>query len=114
MTDDAPIKIEPKAKDRRTVAFEIGDDIFEFRVPKSYSLMQAIRGMQADGSGTAEIEMYHRIEDWLFSSCEDSDKLRDRLADPDDDLDTDTIVEMFQQLVKAASNRPSGLRRSAS
>lgn len=113
MTDDAPVKIAVEAKPRRTVTFQIGDDDYVFKVPKSHSLMHAIRGLQADGSGTTEIAMYHRIEDWLFEACEDADKLMGRLTDPDDPLDTDHIVEVFQQLVKAASARPSGSRRSA-
>lgn len=113
MQDDAPIQIKVEPKQARMLTFTVGDDHYRFRVPKSHSLMRAVRGMQADGSGTAEIAMYHHIEDWLLDACEDGDKLLERLTDPDDPIDTEHVVEIFQAVVKAASSRPSGSRRSA-
>lgn len=105
MDDVIEIKVDPRPA--RTLTFRIGDEDYAFRVPKSHGLMSAVRGMKLGTGGAAEVEMYHQIEDWLFAACDDADRLRERLADSDDPLDTEHIVEVFQQVVKAASSRPS-------
>jgi hypothetical protein len=109
MPDPIQIKVEPRAA--RTLTFRIGDEDYSFKVPKSYGLVSAVRAAQAGaaGEGQAEVAMFDRIESWLFDSLseEEADRLKARLADPDDALDTEHILEVFQELVKAASERPS-------
>lgn len=113
---DEVINIAVAPREDRRITFRIGDEEYAFRVPKSYGLVSAIRGLQrGDGpAGQAEVEMFARVEDWLFEALEpaQAERLRDRLNDPDDALDTEHVLEVFQQLVKAASERPSGQRRS--
>ena len=109
MTDPIEIKIEQRPA--RTLMFRLGDEDYAFKVPKSYGLVNAIRLAQRTdaGDGQAEVAMFDRIESWLFDSLPpaDADRLRERLLDPDDALDTAHILEVFQELVKAASDRPS-------
>jgi hypothetical protein len=110
MPDPIQIKVEPRAA--RTLTFRIGDEDYSFKVPKSYGLVSAVRAAQAGAGaaeGQAEVAMFDRIEGWLFDSMAEgeADRLRARLLDPDDALDTEHILEVFQELVKAASDRPS-------
>jgi len=113
---DEVINIEIAPRSERRVTFRLGDEEYAFRVPKSYGLVHAIRGLQrGDGpAGQAEVEMFARVEEWLFDALDKdkAERLRERLLDPDDALDTDHVLEVFQQLVKVASDRPSGPRRS--
>lgn len=105
------IKIDVKPKPTRTLTFQIGEDAYTFKVPKSYGLVAAVRAAQsgAGGDGQAEVAMFDRIEAWLFDSMPEgqAEQLKARLEDPDDDLDTEHVLEIFQELVKAASDRPS-------
>jgi len=113
---DEVIKIDVAPRAERRVTFRIGDEDYEFKVPKSYGLVNAIRSINRGDAaeGQAEVQMFDKVEAWLFDALEPdkADRLRARLLDDDDALDTDHILEVFQQLVKAASDRPSGQRRS--
>lgn len=110
---DEPIQIEVKPRERQRVTFSVGGEIYEFRVPKLYGLIDTVQRMQGkpgDKSGRAEMEMFGQIESWLFDSMkkEDAERLQARLRDDDDDLDVHTMIALFQELTKAASRLPSG------
>ena len=106
-----PIQIAVKPRPTRTLEFRVGEETYVFAVPKSYGLVAAVRAAQAgaSGDGQAEVAMFDRIEGWLFNAMvpEQAERLKARLEDPEDDLDTPHILEIFQELVKAASDRPS-------
>lgn len=115
MTDEViDIPVEPR--ERRRLTFNVGGEIYAFRVPKLYGLMDAVAKIQdgAGQGGTAEAAMFGKIEAWLFDALdpEDAGRIRARLRDEDDDLDIEHLVALFQELVKAASKAPSGSRRS--
>lgn len=112
MTDAVEIKVEPRAE--RTLTVRLGDDEYEFRVPKLYGLLDAIKGIQADG-GLGDAQVFGKVEAWLFDAlpAADAKRIKARLHDEDDDLDVEHLVEVFKQLTKVAANRPSGSRRSA-
>jgi hypothetical protein len=112
MSDAIEIKVEPKKE--RTLTVRLGDDEYEFRVPKLYGLLDAIQGIQTDG-GIGDAQVFGRVEAWVFEALpdEDAQRIRARLHDDDDPLDVEHLVEVFQQLTKVAANRPSGSRRSA-
>lgn len=110
---DEPIQIEVKPRGRQRITFNVGGEIYEFRVPKLYGLIdtvQRIQGKPGDKSGRAEMQMFSQIESWLFDAMQkqDAERLQARLRDDADDLDVDTMVALFQELTKAASRLPSG------
>lgn len=114
---DEPIEIAVKPRERQTVTFNVGGEIYAFRVPKLYGLIDTVQRIQAkpgDKSGRAEMEMFGKIEAWLFDAMDaaDAERLQARLRDDDDDVDVDTMVSLFQEMTKAASRLPSGSRRS--
>lgn len=115
--DDDVVEIEvPEKAAAKPVRFLIAGEIYQFRVPKLYGLMNTVRGLQDNKGpkGMAEIAMFGKIEDWLFNAVSKADakRIQDRLADENDTLDVEHLVEVFQQLVKAASDRPTGGKRS--
>jgi hypothetical protein len=114
---DEPIEIDVKPRERQRLTFNVGGEIYEFRIPKLYGLIDTVQRIQTkpgDKSGRAEMEMFGQIERWLFDAMkpDDATRLQERLRDDDDDLDVDTMVALFQELTKAASRLPSGSRRS--
>jgi hypothetical protein len=116
--DEGVIEIEvAERKDAKPLRFLVAGEVYEFRVPKLYGLMRTVRGLQDNKKqdGMAEVAMFGKIEDWLFSATSkaDASRIRSRLEDPDDTLDVEHLVEVFQQLVKAASDRPTGGKPSA-
>lgn len=115
--DDDVIEIEVAEKPQvAPLRLLLAGEIYEFRVPKLYGLMSTVRGIQDSKGpkGMAEVAMFGKIEDWLFGAMSKADakRVRDRLEDQDDSLDVEHLVEVFQHLVKAASDRPTGGKRS--
>lgn len=115
MTDEV-IDIPVVPRERRQLTFNVGGEIYAFRVPKLYGLMDAVAKIQdgANKGGAAEAAMFGKIEAWLFDALDkdQADRIRARLRDDDDDLDVEHLVALFQELVKVASKAPSGSRRS--
>jgi hypothetical protein len=115
MADDV-VKIEVKPRPARKLTFDLGGEIYTFSIPKVYGLIETIKEAQiGTGSGVQDAEAFGKIEDWLFSSLslEEAQRIKERLRDEEDDLDLEHVLEIFQALTKAASDRPSGSRRSA-
>lgn len=115
--DEDVIEIEVAEKPQvAPLRLLLAGEIYEFRVPKLYGLMSTVRGIQDSKrpKGMAEVAMFGKIEDWLFGAMSkaDANRVRDRLNDEDDSLDVEHLVEVFQHLVKAASDRPTGGKRS--
>lgn len=107
MSDVIEIKVPPRPS--RTVKFLIAGTIYEFSVPKMYRLMDAVKSIQSSG-GDTNVAMFEKVEAWLFDAMdpEDAKNLRQRLLSDDDELDVEHLTAVFQELVKAASDRPSG------
>lgn len=115
--DDDVIEIEvPEKPQAAPLRLMLAGEIYEFRVPKVYGLMSTVRGLQDNKGpkGMAEVAMFGKIEDWLFGAMNKADekRVRARLDDQDDQLDVAHLIEAFQHLVKAASDRPTGGKRS--
>lgn len=107
-----PMKIDVGPRKAPVMSVDLGGDIYEFKVPKLYGLMSAVKDLSSIGSegGLDEAAAFARIEEWLFSALSDDDAARliARFEDPEDSLDVPHMMELFQELVKKASDRPSG------
>lgn len=103
------IEIKVPSRPARAVKFLIAGTIYEFHVPKMYKLMDAVKSIQSAGGDTS-VAMFEKVEAWLFDAmtAEDATDLRRRLLAEDDELDVEHLTAVFQELVKAASARPSG------
>ena len=114
MADDV-IDINVAARGSRATKFRIAGTVYTFTVPKMYRLLDTVKHIQSSG-GEANIAMFDKVEAWLFDAMDpaEAEELRDRLMDDDDDVDIQHLIEVFQELTKAASSRPSGERRSGS
>lgn len=104
------IDVAPRAK--QTVTIRLGEESYDFTIPKVYGLVTTISQIQKSRKkeGERDIALFSKVEEWMFSclSDKDADRIRERLLDPDDSLDQHHIVEVFQHLTKVASSRPSG------
>jgi hypothetical protein len=106
-----PVKIEVESREAVLMAVDLGGDLYEFRVPKLYGLMNAVKELTKAGEGgMEEAAVFGKIEDWLFGAMaeDDAERLRSRFADEDDSLDVPHMMQVFQELVKRAAERPSG------
>jgi hypothetical protein len=114
MSDDV-IDIDVPDRGRRKVNFQIAGVIYEFSIPKMYKLLDAVKDIQKAG-GDQNMETFSKVESWLFEAMkpEDAKSLRSRLLDDDDSVDIEHLTAVFQELVRVASDRPSGNRRSDS
>ena len=96
-------------KRRDPITFTIDDDEFEFDPPKLAGPVLALLDRDDDGDGRGALKANW---DWLTEGLrsEDVERLRARLADPDDGLDIDTLAEVARWLAGQVSGRPTGPR----
>ena len=96
-------------KRRDPITFTIDDDEFEFDPPKLAGPVLALLDDSDDDSGRGALKA---TWDWLTDGLrsEDVERLRERLADPDDGLDIDTVAEVARWLAGKVSGRPTGPR----
>lgn len=106
---DEVIEIKVAPRPVRTVKFLIAGTVYGFSVPKMYKLMDAVKSIQSSG-GDTNVAMFEKVESWLFDAMDPAEAgaLRGRLLDEQDELDVEHLTAVFQELIKAASNRPSG------
>ena len=114
--DERVIEIETTRQRGKQVPFRIGGVVYRFTVPKLYGLVDTVKQVQAsrNGSGLNDVDVFDKIERWLFDCLvtDEAEDLQARLKDPDDEVDVEHLIEVFQHLTKEASGRPSGRRRS--
>jgi len=100
-------KIELSSSKREPVAFEIGEDTFTFNPPKMFTFMDAV--VQSRESGAGEEQMFGVVMDLLYGALpkDQGERLKARLSDEGDPLDVEHVVEIFQTLTKAVTDRPT-------
>lgn len=110
--EDEVFEIEITPREKKTITIRLGAEEYEFTIPKVYGLVNTLSAVQKSRKkeGERDIALFSKVEDWMFSclSAKDGDRIRERLLDPNDDLDQPHLMEVFQYLTKVASNRPSG------
>jgi len=101
---DVPVRAE------RTLTFRLGEEKYDFRVPKLHGVLETMAALAKVDEANAEARAYGEIAEWLLAALseKDAERIRERLADESDGLDYVHIVEAFRELAKAASARPSG------
>ena len=107
---DNEVNIEVPVRGERTITFRLGEERYEFRVPKLHGVLETMAAIAKVDQDNAEARAYGEIAEWLLGALSDDDaaRIRERLADDDDGLDYVHIIEAFKELAKAASSRPSG------
>lgn len=100
-------KIDVEARSTAPVVFEVGEDTFTFNPPKMYRFMEAVTETKNAGGG--EEQIFGVVMELLYSALPDDQvtRLKDRLRDPDDGLDVEHVVEIFQTLTKEVADRPT-------
>jgi hypothetical protein len=111
----APVSLEFTTSKRRNdpIEFTLDGEQYLFTPPKSAGMLLAMAG--ADNSEiAANSAMIRALFDWLGDGLpeEQSQRLMARLQDKEDDLDTDTLIQIIQGLQKEVAGRPT--LRSAS
>jgi hypothetical protein len=94
---DDPGKPEKRGKD---------DHVYNFDPPKSAVMLMPVLE-QGDGNGG--VAMTKSTFDWLGQglSQEDNDRILNRLKDPKDDLDIDTLSTVIEALSSRVAARPT-------
>ncbi len=96
-------------KTPKVLTFDLDDREFTFTAPKMSGLILQI-AEKGEAGGIAG------LLNWLSDGLteEDNDFIIERLRDPDDPLDFDVVQEIVEDLMAAASNRPTKPRRASS
>lgn len=92
------------SKARPLVEFTIDDDTFHFTAPKTSHLLLGL--VESDGGGVGNVKA---LLDWVGAGLpvEENDRLVERMKDPDDAFDVDTLTEVATFLVAEATARPT-------
>lgn len=111
------IEVETTRPAGKQLTFRIGGELYNFKVPKLYGLIDTVKQVQnsrGGQGGLSDVAVFDKIERWLFDCLEQeqAEELQSRLRDPHDEVDVEHLIEVFQRLSKEASGRPSGSRRS--
>lgn len=92
---------------KQPITFKLNPEPHEyvFTPPKTAIMVLPI----IDSSDTGEIELTRASFDWLADGLSEEDELRifNRLRDPEDDLDVDTIQEVVTKLGEKVTARPT-------
>lgn len=96
-----------KERAPRPIEFELDGETFHFTPPKQSRLI--MDAVTAEDQDMAQFYATRDLFNWLGLglSDEQGQRILDRLNDPADDLDTDTVMEITHDLIKEASNRPT-------
>lgn len=116
-------------KRREVIEFELDDDKFHFTPQKVASVMLPVLDHDDDpddedddDDGGKQLTMTQRTWDWLKAGLatfvgEDGEEhseyevIRERLADPADDLDVGDVADVVKWLMSKVAGRPTGSRR---
>jgi hypothetical protein len=104
-----------KERERKVVEFILDGETFVFTAPKRAELIMSVVSNVGLDAKSNDSDSVRDLLNWLGDglSEEQSNKLLDRLKDPDDDFDLEQVNEIARYLLGQASNRPTR-RRSGS
>ena len=96
----------------RVIEFMVDADVFHFNPPKRIALVLDSIGLR-DGSDPDNVDPrlapVKSMFDWLGQGLpqEESDRLIERMRDPEDDLDIDDVAEIVKWLMEQVAGRPT-------
>lgn len=106
-----PIPVRPKGpKAGETVPFDLGGEVFYFKLGKTYELFDLLEQIEEAPSANSvldEARQFRSLKGWLFDglSPEQRDRLEHRLRDRNDELDIDHLLEVFQHIAQRVAGR---------
>lgn len=114
MDEDAVEYVEiTTAVTRGRIVIDLVGERYDIRKPKMHGLIDAVRRLQPGDENTQssmlkQVAVFGEMEEWLFSCFkpEDAKRIRQRLADDNDDLDVPQIMDAFKAVVEKVSERP--------
>lgn len=101
------LEFEVAKRDLRPITFKLGDDHeYVFTPPKTAAMLMPILDPSGEDLG---MDLTRATFDWLGDglSDEDNDLILERLRDPADDLDSDTLTAVVTALSEKVSGRPT-------
>jgi len=119
-TDPTPLVPDPMEftspdRERERTLFRIDGEDFYALKPKGGQMLRLgieAAAIQQRTGGTGDVDLSDAlIIDGFMDTCfepETTDRLRERLEDPDDNFDIDTLMEVMQALERAWGRRPTG------
>lgn len=100
------LAFETAKRRRDTITFTLDGDTYHFTPPKKAGMVLEV------SEGGNEVKA---LFDWLDDGLptEEAEYLENRLRDPDDDLDVDTLTEVVAGLLEKVSGRPTRPSRAS-
>lgn len=107
----SPPTIKMNLPARKAMSINVEGTLYWFKQPKKRWLMTAAAGLSADADPEVQAAAYRQVEELLLRCMteEGAEHLRARLEDPDDVVDVEQVMEVFQELMGAASGLPPTL-----
>lgn len=99
-----PLAFKTAKRRKDPIPFDLDGEEYTFTPPKNAMM---VLPMIEENSGDAEA--LRGMFDWLGAglSQEEADRILERLKDPQDDLDFDTVAEVIEGLMEEIGGRPT-------
>lgn len=110
---DTPIILTTPERARVLTTVDLDGETLHAVKPKGGQMLAMARAIEGLPDDLAEMKLI----DSFLELCMDEpsrDRLRERLDDPEDDFDLDTLTELMDRLKEAWADRPTGPSRSSS
>jgi hypothetical protein len=104
---DKPIIITTPERTRVTTTVDLDGETLHAIMPKAGQMLAMTRAIEGLPDDLAEMKLI----DSFLELCLDEpsrDRLRERLDDPEDDFDLDTLTDLMNQLKEVWADRPTG------
>jgi hypothetical protein len=101
---DLTFKVAKRRQEPITFEIEGDDHVYAFTAPKQAAMVLPMME-QAENGLMATRAAFEWLDKGL--STEDQDRITNRLKDPDDDFDVDSLEEIVVGLVEAVGARPT-------
>lgn len=100
---------QSKHRDRKVIAFELDGRTFQFTAPKESATLIAMLGAVGSSDGQVQAQAARQMLNWFDDGLteDDMNHIRARLEDNDDDLELADLVEITNDLLAEAMDRPT-------
>lgn len=95
-------------RNTKPIEFDIGGEEYHFTPPKTASMVLPV--IEQDDVDEMSLMSLKQQYDWLEAGLpeEEAERLKARLLDPKDDLDTSDLDKISEWIMKQVNGRPTG------
>ena len=106
---DISFKVAARRDTPITFDLQGSDHVYTFRAGKQATVFMPLLSQDSTGPGQSELQQARAMFEWLDNGLSEDDRkhLSDRLNDPEDDFDFDTLGDVVSGLMEKVTGRPT-------